>query len=71
MDTPVVYEIRVKGNLAERWSDWFEGMALETSAAGETTLRGRLADQAALFGVLNKLHALHLSLLAVRRIEDL
>ena len=69
MDTESVYEIRVRGNLPERWSDWFEGLAILDGATGETTLRGRLADQAALYGILNRLHALNLPLLAVARIE--
>lgn len=68
MDEPWLYEIRVEGCLSDRWSNWFSGLEINNNRAGETTLNGRLVDQAALFGVLNKLHALNLTLLSVRRL---
>ncbi len=67
MDKPCVYEIRVEGHLAERWSDWFEGLAIHTDPGDETTLIGWLTDQAALFGVLAKIHNLNLVLISVTR----
>ena len=67
MDRPCFYEIRVEGLLAEQWSDWFEGLVVQADPAGETTLSGRLIDQAALFGVLAKVHALNLTLISVYR----
>ncbi len=67
MDKPRVYEIRVEGHLTDRWSDWFEGLAIRNDAGGETTLNGPFADQAALFGVLSKIHALNLTLISVNR----
>ena len=67
MDKPCVYEIRVEGHLAQRWSDWFEGMTVHTDPDGETTLTGRLSDQAALLGVLAKIHNLNLVLISVIR----
>jgi hypothetical protein len=68
MDNLRVYEIRVEGHLAERWSDWFDGLAIHTYPNGETTLIGPLTDQAALFGVLAKIHNLNLTLIAIRRL---
>jgi wyosine [tRNA(Phe)-imidazoG37] synthetase (radical SAM superfamily) len=68
MDTPCIYEIRVEGHLADRWSEWFEGLAICNELNGETTLRGTLVDQAALFGVLAKIHDLSLVLVSVHRI---
>ena len=68
MNEPWVYEIRVAGHLSERWSDWFGGLAIHNDLDGETTLTGCLADQAALFGVLGKVHALNLTLVSVRRL---
>ena len=65
MDEPAVYEIRLKGQLSGRWSDWFEGFSIQPGPGGTTTLRGRLPDQSALLGLLNKLHALNLTLLSV------
>lgn len=68
MDIPYVYEIRAEGHLAVRWSDWFEGLEIRNDPNGEVTLIGRLTDQSALFGVLNKIHDLNLILVSVNRI---
>ena len=67
MDTPFVYEIRVEGRLSDRWSAWFDGLAVQTEPSGETRLTGLLADQAALYGVLGKIHNLNLVLVSVVR----
>jgi hypothetical protein len=64
---PFVYEICVEGHLTDRWSDWFEGLAIHNDSNGETTLSGLLSDQAALFGVLTKIHALNLTLISMNR----
>ncbi len=69
MDVPRVYEIRVEGHLSDRWADWFDGLAIRNQPNGETTLSGSLADQAALFGVLNKIQALNLILISVNRLS--
>ena len=71
MDGSCFYEIRVAGILAERWSDWFEGLEVHPGADGETLLSGPLADQAALFGVLAKIQALNLTLIAVNRKDEI
>ncbi len=63
-----IYEIRVKGALDDRWSEWFDGMTLRSDeTSGETTLSGPVADQAALHGLLAKVRDLGLLLLSVRR----
>ena len=67
MDRPCSYEIRVEGHLTDRWSDWFEGLAIHNDTNGQATLSGQLSDQAALLGVLNKIHALNLLLISVHR----
>jgi hypothetical protein len=67
MNEPYVYEIRIKGHLSDRWSAWFEGLVIDHPVPGETTLSGSLVDQAALFGLLNKIHTLNLTLVAVNR----
>ncbi len=61
------YEIRVDSHLSDRWSDWFEGLLIRNEPSGETTLSGSFPDQAALFGVLNKIHALNLTLISVNK----
>jgi hypothetical protein len=65
MNKPRIYEIRVEGHLAESWSDWFEGLAIQNDSNGEMVLSGPLIDQAALFGVFSKIHALNLTLISV------
>lgn len=67
MDAPRVYEIRVEGHLTDRWSDWFDGLTICNDPHDEVTLTGLLTDQAALFGVLTKIHDLNLVLISVRR----
>jgi hypothetical protein len=67
MDKPFRYAIRVEGHLTDRWSDWFEGLTIHNDPGGEATLSGVLRDQAALFGVLTKIHDLNLTLIAVER----
>jgi hypothetical protein len=59
------YHIRVKGTLDEKWSNWFEGFVMTARGNGETALTGSVVDQAALQGVLAKLHSLGLPLLLV------
>ena len=51
-----IYEIRVQGYIDEVWSDWFAGLTMTHTEQGETILRGDLVDQAALHGVLLRVH---------------
>ncbi|HEY9707075.1 MAG TPA: hypothetical protein V6D48_02600 [Oculatellaceae cyanobacterium] len=67
---PQVYEIKVKGHLPPDWADWFDGMTLHTDTeSAETTLRGAVVDQAALYGVLVKVRDLGLPLLSVNPVQ--
>ena len=63
------YRIRVSGSLDGKWSDWFDGFAIAPQAGGETLLAGPVADQATLYGVLNRLRDLGLPLLSVIQVE--
>jgi hypothetical protein len=67
---PQHYRIRVKGHLGPGWSEWFAGMELTRTEAGETLLSGPVLDQAALHGLLAKIRDLNLTLIAVERIGD-
>jgi hypothetical protein len=69
MDGPWLYEIRILEHLMDRWSDWFDGLAIREDPNGDTIISGHLADQASLLGVLNKIHALNLTLISVNRIS--
>jgi hypothetical protein len=62
---PASYRIRVKGQLGSEWSEWFGGMSITCDETNETTLSGQVLDQAALYGILNKIQALGLPLLSV------
>ena len=63
------YRIRVKGGLDQKWSDWFDGLTIIPQPGGETILAGRVRDQAALHGLLNKVRDLGLPLLSVQHAE--
>jgi hypothetical protein len=66
---PAHYELRVQGVLDPGWSAWFEGLRVSSDQAGQTTIAGPVADQAALHGLLAKVRDLGLELLSVRRID--
>jgi hypothetical protein len=63
------YEIRVEGRLGAEWSSWFDGMTVQDLPDGETILRGPVADQAALHGILVKIRNLGLPLVSVQHAE--
>jgi hypothetical protein len=65
----LICEIRVAEQLDQSWRIWFEGLALERDERG-ARLVGTVADQAALYGLLNKLRDLRLSLVSVRVLDD-
>jgi hypothetical protein len=67
---PAIYQIKVKGHLADHWSDWFDNMQITIDPEeGETILSGMVVDQAALHGLLIKVRDLGLTLLSLNRIE--
>jgi hypothetical protein len=66
---PRLYEIRLKGHLDARWTDWFEGLSLTHASDGTTMLSGPVVDQAALYGVLRKVRDLGLPLVSVIQVE--
>lgn len=61
----MIYQFRIQGHLSVEWSAWFDGLTITHDPNGETILTGPLPDQAALYGVLNRLQSLNLSLLSV------
>jgi hypothetical protein len=66
---PMAYQIRIKGHLALRWTEWFGGLIITLEDNGDTLLSGPVVDQAALFGLLRKVRDLGMPLLSVNRIE--
>ena len=66
---PTIYQIRVKGHLDDRWSDWFDGLTITLEPNGDTLLTGPVIDQCALYGLLKKVHDLALPLISVNPVE--
>ena len=62
---PEYYEIKIKGHLDPRWSDWFGNLNLTHLEGDETLLSGFLPDQAALHGMLERVRDLNLKLVSV------
>ncbi|MAT42835.1 MAG: hypothetical protein CL609_10865 [Anaerolineaceae bacterium] len=67
MYKPHIYKIQIAGLISENWSDWFEGLTIQHTSEGKTILNGVLADQAALLGLLAKIHSLNLKIISVTR----
>ena len=73
--TPAEYRISVVGYLDQNMSSRLGGLTIENtkqepgSKKSVVTLKGRLADQAALLGVLNALYSMCLPLLSVECIN--
>ena len=63
------YEIRLKGHLDTRWAAWFDGLSLTKESDGTTIIHGPVADQAALYGLLQKLRDLGLPLISVNHVD--
>ena len=72
MQGPAVYRIRIQGAIPIGWSSHLMGMNITTSGQdtnGNSTLVGRLPDQAALAGVLNTLYEKQFPVLSVKCLE--
>jgi hypothetical protein len=69
-DPALRYEIRVAGRLGPRWSAWFDGMTVATHDDGTTAIRGPVADQAALHGLLQKLRDVGVPLVSLTQIPS-
>ena len=72
-EMPGIYRIRVGGVVDPKWSDWLGGMTIttwESESNPVSELVGKMADQAALAGILNALYEMHLPLLRVEFLGD-
>jgi hypothetical protein len=63
------YAVRVGVHLDDRWSTWFAGLSLTREDDGTTTLRGALADQSELHGLLAKVRDLGVTLISVTPLD--
>jgi len=67
---PIIYEIRIKGHLDDKWADRFEGMTITLEEDGDTLLTGPVIDQAALHGLLKRVRDLGMPLVSVSPVES-
>ena len=63
----MTYQIRIEGHLSCEWAEWFDGLTITLEEDGTTLLRGPIADQAALYGVLRRIRDLGMPLVSVDR----
>jgi hypothetical protein len=64
------YEIRIRGRLSDAVAAAFEGLSATVEPV-ETVLYGPVRDQAALYGLLDRIQSLGLELLEVRRLPEM
>jgi hypothetical protein len=65
--TDSTYEIRIKGRVSRALLDSFEGMQSDLEPV-ETVLHGPVRDQSELHGLIDRIQALGLELIEVRRL---
>jgi hypothetical protein len=63
------YDIVVRGRLSSRYAGAFDGVTLEPRP-GETRLHADLADQAQLYGLLNRLRDFSIELVSVNAVSQ-
>jgi hypothetical protein len=63
------YEIHLRGHLDSRWAAWFDGLTLTNESDGTTIIYGPVVDQAALYGLLQKVRDLGLPLVSVTQVQ--
>jgi hypothetical protein len=63
-------EIRVRGHLDSKWSQWLGGMEVRLLENGDMILFGSIVDQASLMGVLYKIGRLNLTLLSLNEVQN-
>jgi hypothetical protein len=62
---PEYYQIKIKGYLDDRWTEWTAGLQMTHLANDQTLLSGTLPDQAALHGLLERIRDLNLKLVSI------
>lgn len=62
-------EIHIRGQIDNGWREWFEGLEVCPTAEGMTILRGPLADQSSLYGIIARLRDLGLELRSIEQLE--
>ncbi len=69
----MIYQIKVKGKLDENWSDWLGNVQITPAPAENgtwvTTLVSEVPDPPALFGILDRIRDLNLTLISLREVS--
>jgi hypothetical protein len=65
----VQYAIVISGHLGARWETWFDGFTVANEADGTTVLRGPVADQSALHGLLQRFRDLGIPLISLTPLD--
>lgn len=63
-----IYEIKIKGLLDTKWTEWLYGLTITHERNNATTLRGPLPDQMVLHSVLDRIRDMNLPLISVNLI---
>ena len=66
---PSAYELRVDGHLDPAWSARLGGLELSHGRDGTTTLKGAVADQAELHGIIARIRDLGVTLISVAPLD--
>jgi hypothetical protein len=65
----MIYQINIKGQLDQSWSNWLGDVEITSNMAEDgteiTTLTVDVIDQPALFGILDRIRDLNLALITV------
>jgi hypothetical protein len=69
----MLYQIKIKGALDKSWSDWLGNVKIiseiQENGSALTTMKVDVTDQPALFGILDHIRDLNLSLISVVEME--
>ena len=72
---PAIYKIKVQGEVSNHVSKRLGGMQItierKSGRYPVSVLIGKLSDQAALSGILNTLHEMHLTVVSVQALEEM
>jgi len=63
------YQIRIGGWLDQHWGEWFDNLEITAQEDGTTLITGFRLDEAALFGLLNKIRDSGMKLISVNQVD--
>jgi len=67
---PSRFQVRVQEQIDEKWLPWFDEFTITCSESGETLLIGTITDLAVLYGLIDKIRDLNLTLISVNEIKQ-